>query len=277
MSAPRSSTVLPKLCLDCRYTLEGIASGICPECGRTFDPEQPPSYFTPRYFMLTAWLGEPPHRGHFLLAGIAAVLTLFAFSAFATRGWPLFVAVPLWGAVLATSLLRILARTLVPRRRHRSFAPRRGFYRRTAILWSMPPAVFLIIYHELPVGLRLFDKLSTFTSVANRFEASGFNVLDIEDRTPGVPEAIAAFGGPGRVFIELGVRHGTGFVNRRWDGIARIRGNTATVRTAQKTLRHLYGDWYLWRDNSFDLEWWEDWWYWWRNLHWRLGFSTRQS
>ena len=54
-------------CRQCRYQLNGLDAGACPECGRHFDPEEPDTYATDR-------LDEHRKRLCQLGGGLAAVL-----------------------------------------------------------------------------------------------------------------------------------------------------------------------------------------------------------
>ena len=67
------------VCLDCGYSLRGLPSPICPECGRGFDPGNVATYGDPSRPL---WLGlsRPPRRWPYWLAVWGAMAILFALS-----------------------------------------------------------------------------------------------------------------------------------------------------------------------------------------------------
>ena len=67
-------------CLDCGYVLSGLTEHRCPECGRTFDPDDPNSYsMRPLFVRWRFWL-----PGFALAVGAGSVLYL---AILATAGW----------------------------------------------------------------------------------------------------------------------------------------------------------------------------------------------
>ena len=76
----------PIRCLNCGYVLWGLPAGACPECGRTFDPENPETYSThPPFVRWRYWL-----PGFLLAVGGGTVLYIFLML---LAGWGLAVTV----------------------------------------------------------------------------------------------------------------------------------------------------------------------------------------
>lgn len=66
-------------CWECGYSLRGLSSRRCPECGRPFDPADPPTLNTGHVVgPLTRWLMSPPGWPMYLLLAGAVLISLWA-------------------------------------------------------------------------------------------------------------------------------------------------------------------------------------------------------
>jgi hypothetical protein len=149
-------------CWECGYSLRGLETPRCPECGRPFDPNDPTTMnMGISVGPVKRWLMRPPGWPLYLLTGAAALVSLWAAAA---PTWPgLFVdtlghpeewhpvasdfGLPegrfLWGAVLWTIVLltwttRRLARGVTVLRLSKQKAAAFAYWRR----WLWPLVVF---------------------------------------------------------------------------------------------------------------------------------------
>jgi hypothetical protein len=67
------------LCWECNYSLQGLATPRCPECGRPFDPDDPATMNMDTHVgPLARWLMSPPGWPTFILVALATLLSLWA-------------------------------------------------------------------------------------------------------------------------------------------------------------------------------------------------------
>src|SRR5687768_12954167 len=67
------------LCWECNYSLQGLATPRCPECGRPFDPADPATMNMDTHVgPLARWLMSPPGGPTFALVGVAVLISLWA-------------------------------------------------------------------------------------------------------------------------------------------------------------------------------------------------------
>ena len=67
------------LCWECNYSLQGLATPRCPECGRPFDPADAATMNMDTHVGPVArWLMSPPGWPIFALVGLAALISLWA-------------------------------------------------------------------------------------------------------------------------------------------------------------------------------------------------------
>jgi len=253
-----------KFCLSCKYSLVALPRGVCPECGRGFDPADPATFYVPRMFMLSPGWSRAPDWGHHLVAFVASLLLLAAYWNGSTHKLFLIVGTGAWIGVGGLTLVRAVLRG-IPTLRHRLRVPSRRFWCRSAGVLSILAATVLLISCEAPLKLRLLMRLSTLEAIANKLSSYDGTVLDEEGRHPDLPGVGAAFKVPGGELIEIRTR-----VNRalpwnndwRWDmdwfdyrgygGVGRFRAGgprSDSVHPRLQTLQyeHMWGDWYLWR------------------------------
>jgi len=112
------STTLPDdaRCLNCGYRLRGLTNEHCPECGRTFDPEDTRTFAQDRDWRWLRRLGAPPREVHAGLTLVAAVGFLILRT---DPGEAYFVCVaglalyPFAAAVIAAYIVRLCARLIL--------------------------------------------------------------------------------------------------------------------------------------------------------------------
>lgn len=82
MAGQQSNTARTGHCRSCRYPLIGLDQHRCPECGRTFDPDDPKTMY---YLGAPGWLARhflrPPGRLLEIATAIASLLMLYALTA----------------------------------------------------------------------------------------------------------------------------------------------------------------------------------------------------
>lgn len=252
------------LCLGCRYSLAALPRGVCPECGREFDPGDAATFFVPRRFMLSAGWSRAPDWGHFLIAGLASLLLLAAYWSISTHRLFQFVAVIVWVVLGGLLAIRAILR-LAPPTSHRLQVPSKRFWSRSLAVYGILGVTLLLIQLELPLKLQFFLHRSTLETIANKLSAYEGTVLDEQGRHPTLPGVDAAFKVPGGELIEIETRPNRQFPwndDARWgmdwfeyreyEGVARFRhgGPRAnSVHPLLQTLQYerMWGDWYLWR------------------------------
>lgn len=201
-------------------------------------------------FMLNPALSRPPGIWLWLAAGGSAVLLLMACSADPMYALLTLAAAAGWGSVIGLLLVRVGARVLVPRRRHRRRIGPGRFWTSAGCLALTPILTVLIVATEAPLRARLVLSLPFLSAAADAAERSPATVLDLEDRY-GPVRAIAAFKTGGGTFIETWER-------ASWDAWGRDYGVSGVARFASPpsepltwtgepiTVRHLWGRWYMW-------------------------------
>jgi hypothetical protein len=263
------------LCLKCRYSLSALPRGVCPECGKEFDPADPATFFVPRMFMLRPGWSRAPDRVHFAVAGLASAFLLASYWNVATNLLLVSFGGGVWLALLATASTRAALRA-VPPKRHRLRVGRKPFWKRTAILSAMALLTACLMALEVPLKMRYLLNYSDLRAVADELERSELGVIDLTGNRPKPPGAIAAFRIAGGQSIEVvppitrslpwndsALFDGRElFVHRRYRGVARVPNLAQRNRTLRDDpslgasfheveLEHMWGNWYLFRWRYF--------------------------
>ena len=262
------------LCLKCRYSLAALPRGVCPECGRAFDPTDPATFYVPRMLMLSAGWSRAPDRGHFVMAALASFVLLSAYWSVATNMLLVSIGAGAWLALLVTAMIRAGMR-LVPPSRHRLRLATRQFWRPTSILALAAGFTVFLVWFEAPLKVRYLLSYPSLRAVADELAASECGVIDLQSRGTSPPGAIAAFKIAGGQAIEVFPPVDTSWVwndplffgrrlfqYRSYRGVARIPNRPARTLLFREDpgeaglfhaveLDHMWGDWYLFRWKMF--------------------------
>ena len=259
------------LCWECGYSLRGLESRRCPECGRPFDPTDPATMnMGRRVGWLTGWLMRPPGVVIYGLTALAIIVSLWgaatpgpggeyahyvlsrAFSpSLRQQFWDhdlrysehtgrFVLAVLAWAGVLALWVLRRVARGIAVRRLSRQKPATFAYWRR----WLVTPVVlgFTLLICRTPAPVWLGFALSR--GDLDRAAAAGASPADewIGVYPPVVWMAPQVFRGRvGEVWVH--VRYDGGFV-RSGDRPPPEHGTDRWSNPVSRRFRAMGGGWY---------------------------------
>jgi hypothetical protein len=244
-----------KFCLSCKYSLVALPKGVCPECGRGFDPADPATFYVPRMFMLSPGWSRAPDWGHFVIAAIGSILVFWSHWLTVTDETLLACGVVTWVAIGAPCIVRAVLR-LVPQSRHRLKIAWAVFWRREAILTATVALTLAAVLVELPMRIRFISMIPTLGRIADSLQSSSGNMLDVEGKYPAVPGLKTAFKVKNGEAIEVWSSLTHSFHRQRryfsrtgtTSLVARIRskpGQSVESYYGRFRVEHLWGEWYL--------------------------------
>jgi len=131
-------------CLDCNYSLRGLESSICPECGRSFDPRDPRTYRDPTRAAkrLLEYFRKPPPP---ILRLMTVAVTIAALAERSGPGLNMGVFCMVWipaALFLMVVVAEFIGRVIVVLATHRQGLPRKLTGR---LGWLITPACLLLI------------------------------------------------------------------------------------------------------------------------------------
>lgn len=145
-------------CLECGYSLRGLTSAVCPECGLRFDPADPLTFRLKGVGTLMRFYGRPPSWWECAAPATLALLTMMGASGAAGLGemWFLFLgcmAIPVWMALFVIYVCRVAASRSRPSVLRNAVQPRWRWWR-----FSLLPLCFLalvsIMMYPWPLEVR---------------------------------------------------------------------------------------------------------------------------
>lgn len=168
-------------CLGCGYALRGLEGGVCPECGRPFDPADPLTYRLPGAPLFLRRFAGPPPRAHVVLAVGYAAAVLLAQTSPGSLGIPICVGYILVPLLVGNYLLAAIAcaNPSTPRRPEPQATPRTRWWR-----WRVLPICTLVILTTFVFNWPLFIRFSISRSA---FEAQVQRALAIAATRPARP------------------------------------------------------------------------------------------
>jgi len=135
-------------CLGCRYSLRGLTTTRCPECGRRFDPNDPYSmYFGRVPGVIGAFLLSAPGWPMLGIILLAAGFSMYATSAPSPYFGPMMLLMLVWPAIAAIYVLRAVGALIAAAHFGRVRAWGRAIPR-----WMIPPAIVAATVAFVAVG-----------------------------------------------------------------------------------------------------------------------------
>ena len=145
------------LCLDCNYSLRGLAEFRCPECGRPFDPDRPLSMNLGRpLHTMPRWALRPIGRWAAAWMYLAAAFGVLGPAWLAPSRWLTIYFLLLWAGFFVACWLRHLVRRSVVlgyRQPAELLLVDRRFDRRSRVVFAV---VLLLVLSRIPFILAAF-------------------------------------------------------------------------------------------------------------------------
>lgn len=165
---PNTRTTTPRVarCMQCGYAIGRLPAGLCPECGRAFDPGDASSYRHPRRWSQAQWdFVRPPGIYFHLLVVIFGVVHVLLDACLDPIG--LLFLVPVWLVLGLIWSVRLLGRTWALW----SCGKLRMFWRYRPIAQCLAPVLVLtiaaMVWFDVPFRLRFELSRSSLDAIAN--------------------------------------------------------------------------------------------------------------
>jgi hypothetical protein len=225
-------------CRSCGYSLEGIQSARCPECGREFDPSNWETMRHPR--TLDESYGRAPGRVVLALTVVAVVSTVLAYASPEPNAFFRKLGEVMWLIAAVSVGMRVACRWVIPARLLPGRAEWRVFARRVSAFLLTFVVVWLLVVIRVPLVVRLWVSLpSLYRAVARARERPG-GTRGVEEWIGAFP-VIAVFQPDGAVGFPL--REFSGTIVYAPDGPPVIY-HGAGGYVFELELARIWGDWY---------------------------------
>jgi hypothetical protein len=238
-AAPKLATpprLLP-LCLDCNYSLRGLAESRCPECGREFNIQDPTTFNNARPLR---WIDrkmlKPISWPMFTIIGLACAfyLCVVVNPGIHYFGGHIFLGMILFFGISVLLVVRnAIAFAILPRS-----IPRPSGRRRHKIALAIFAVTFLLVILHVPMRVLFFLAKPELDRVANGIiHGTISQPLNAHRAGPIVISSATVYGDDDQYFFSIHGLNG-GFVYCRipGDGLAYSSGADG----------HLWGNWYWW-------------------------------
>jgi hypothetical protein len=229
--------ILRGTCRACGYSLEGITSRRCPECGGEFDPADWTTMSYPR--LLGEFWGRAPGLLVLALSAVAIVSSILAYSRPLPSEFGRRLGAAAWlvaGVLVGT---RLVIRLLLPARLFQRRADPRVFSRRVTIFVLAFLTVCVLIGVRAPLAARLWVSLPALNRAVTKARERPGGTRGVEEWI-GAFRVIAVYQPGGTVAFPL--RAGGTIVYAPAGGPVQFRG--AGGFEYEFKLTRIWGDWY---------------------------------